>query len=70
MSQRDPVWRIIDRRTGKVTTIAAFFTEEQAVNQIAAWHRRHWKGGRPDVTLEDLDNLVAKQFPAGVYPND
>lgn len=70
MNQREPVWRIIDRRTGKVASIASFFTEDQALNQITAWYVRHWRGGRPDVTLEDLDNLAPKQFPAGVFPDE
>lgn len=48
------LWQIVDRRTGKRVTQGAYLSEKAAGRQIDAWQDRHQRGGRPDVTREDL----------------
>lgn len=50
-------WKIIDNRTGRRITVAAFFTEERARGKIAEWRVRQAKGVRPDVSLADIDAM-------------
>jgi hypothetical protein len=41
-------WEIVDERTGRPVSVSCYFTEEQALRQIAAWEERDRRGGRPD----------------------
>ncbi|BDZ52837.1 hypothetical protein GCM10025867_50780 (plasmid) [Frondihabitans sucicola] len=51
------VWKIVDSRTGRRATSGSFLSEEQCWVQITQWQDRHDRGGRPDVTFDQLTHM-------------
>lgn len=68
-SHESASWTIVDRRDNRPVTIVSFFSRESAQDQIEEWRERHARGGRPDVSLDRLDNmepkLVSEAIPWG-----
>lgn len=47
-------YKIIDSRTGALSTRSSYLFREDAERDITAWQDRHDRGGRPDITLDKL----------------
>lgn len=50
---------IIDSRTGQQAA-SGVWSEASAWAQIVGFYRRHLRGGRPDITADDLDYLTVR----------
>lgn len=57
-AERREMWEIADGRTGRPVSVSCYFTEDQALRQIAAWEERARRGGRPDTA-----HLVGHMVP-------
>jgi hypothetical protein len=55
-------WGIYDRRTDRRVTVASYPSQELACRQITSWWRRYLRGGRPDITAEDINNYEARHL--------
>lgn len=42
----EPMWHIVDARTGKRVAVAAYATQQQAEAQIERWRERDRRAGR------------------------
>jgi hypothetical protein len=45
----EPMWHIVDERTGRRASVAAYSTRESAEAQIERWRERDRRGVRQDV---------------------
>jgi hypothetical protein len=49
MEQRRETWFVVDSRTNRQASIAAYYTREQVEAVIEDYRKRDARGGRPDL---------------------
>ena len=53
------IYRIIDSRTGRAASVEAYLRRKTAELRVLEWRDRQRRGGRPDLSLEDVQALRA-----------